>query len=313
MPRTENANLQVIPSPHSGAGFRLDFTAPETHPVSMKNLLRVLLAVLFLPSLHAASIQISGTLTWKITQPDCTFKLDGSIANYSQSGTTSGTLKMVLWATPAQFPSKGYAIAEHTMGQLAGGYQFKNFTKKVSVDMPKITGNYYFAISILEYTYSGWLNRAYVTSGRKQLDNGEFVTGIKWPVPLATVIAPPAKLLIDDVLVLTPRADAELDGITPGTRAKTTITIAKKGKAEVEFGSEDWDSSRTYTVGKSNLRELKVPVGKLYLDPEGRTGSSTITLFFQTPTSGTYRAIEENSDGGGTYWGLFKYKSPSSL
>lgn len=285
----------------------------ETHPVSMKTFLRAWMVILFLPLVQAASIQISGTLTWKIKQPDCTFKLDGTIANYSQSGTTSGTLKMVLWATPAQFPSKGYAIAEHTMGQLAGGYQFKSFTEKVSVDMPKITGNYYFAISILEYTYSGWLNRAYVTSGRKQLDNGEFVTGIKWPVPAAPVIAPPAKLFINDVISLTPRADAELDGITADTRAKTTITLTKKGGAKVVFGSDDWDSVRTYTVGKSMILEKRVPVGKLYLDPKGRTGSSTVTLFFQSPTSGTYRAIEENPDGGGTYWGTFKYKSPASL
>jgi len=279
----------------------------------MKTLLRAALAALFLPLLHAAPIQISGTLSWKVRQPDCTFKLDGHIINYGQSGSTSGTLKLILWVTPARFPSKGYPVAEYRMGQLDGGYQINSFTEKVPVYMPRITGNYYFSVSVLEYTYSGWLNRDYVAGDRKQLDNGEFVTGIKWPPPFAPVIAPPASLLVDDVLVLTPRADAELDGIVSGTRAKTEITIRKKDKAAIVYGSDDWNSVRNYFVGRTTFREQKVPVGKLYLDPTSRSGSSTITLFFQTPTSGTYRTVEENPDGGGTWWGTFKYKSPASL
>ena len=276
--------------------------------MAMTTLLRAIAAALCLTAVDAASIRISGTLTWKIQAPNCTFKLDGGIQNLSPTGTTSGTLKMILWATPAPFPSKGEAIAEYNLGVLGGGYQIDSFKHKVQVSMPKITGNYYFTIAILEYTTSGWLNRDYVTTGRKLLDNGRFVTGFKWRVPTLPVINPPQKLLVGQKLILNPKADEDFNQIVSGTIAKTNVTIQRKGKASVEVASYDWDDFYTYTLGKSNLNGQKVPLGKLYLDPVDFTGSSTLKLYFQSPTSGVYRNDEENPDGGGTTWGAFTLK-----
>jgi hypothetical protein len=290
------------------AGFPLDFAVTGKHRSPMKTLLCALISVLCLTGMDASTIRITGTLTWKVKKPDCTFKLDGAIQNLSSSGTTSGSLKMVLWATPAAFPSKGYAVAEHNMGQLAGGYQFDNFKEVVPEFIPKITGNYYFSIAILEYTTSGWLNRAYITTGRNRLDNGEFVTGSKWVPPTGEIIDPPAKLPNGQKLTLTVKSDGDLNQIKSGTRAKTNVLFKTKTKAIVTISGDEWDYLRTYNVGKSNLYNQKVPVGKLYLDPEESTGSSTVTLFFQTPTSGIYKNIEENPEGGGTTWGLFTVK-----
>jgi hypothetical protein len=69
-----------------------------------------------------------------------------------------------------------------------------------------------------------------------------------------------------------------------------------------------WDDFYTYTLGKSNLNGTKVPLGKLYLDPVDFSGSSTLKLYFQSPTSGVYSNREENPNGGGTTWGAFTLK-----
>lgn len=278
----------------------------------MKTLLCALMAVLCMARLDASSIRINGTLSWKVTKPDCIFKLDGSIVNLSPSGTASGSLKIVLWATPAQFPSRGYAIAEHNLGQLGGSQFITNFNERVPVSIPKISGNYHFSISVLEYTFSGWLNRDYVTTGQKLLENGEFVTGTKWPIPVKPVIAPPAKLRLNDRLVLTVRADEKMNMITSGTHAKTAVTIRKKTKARIFIAGDDWDYLFSYNVRNKLLADRKVPVGRLYLDPEDITGSSTLTLYFQSPTSGFYKNVEENPDGGGTTWGVFSYKTAAN-
>ncbi len=274
----------------------------------MKTLLRVLAAALCIASAGAANIVISGTLSWKIFQPDCTFKLDGAIANLSPSGTTSGTLKLILWATPAEFPSKGYALAEHTLGQVDGGYQFNSFTKTVPVYLQKITGNLNFTIAVLEYTTAGWLNRAYVTTGKKKLENGDFITGQPWIIPIKPVIDPPAKMVADNKLTLAVTANEDLNAITPGTRAKTRITLVGKNKATVSIAGEDSTSSRKYTVTTGTLYQKKVPVGRLYLDPLDTTGSSTVTLYFQSTKSGVFKNVEENPQGGGTTWGTFTFK-----
>ena len=272
----------------------------------MKTLLCVFAAILCMTRLDAANIVINGTLTWKVTKPYCTFKLDGAIQNLGPG--PSGTLKLILWATPAQFPSRGYALAEHNLGQLSVGYQFNDFSHKTLVNIPKIDGKYYFTVAVLEYTTAGWLNRDYVTTDRKSLDQGEFMTGTKWLVPVEPILPPPSKLAVGGQLKLTVRADENFDGIVQGTRAKTTVTMEKQGGATVLIAGMKSDWIRTYTVGKSSINNQKVPTGKLYLDPEDTTGSSTITLFFQSSTSGVYKNVTNNTHGGNTTWGTFTFK-----
>ena len=274
----------------------------------MKSLIRVLAAALCIASAGAANIAITGTLSWKITQPDCTFKLDGAIVNLSPAGTSSGTLRLILWATPAAFPSRGFALAEHIIGQVDGGYQINSFSATVPVYMQKITGNLNFTVAVLEYTTAGWLNRDYITTGKKKVENGDFITGFPWIIPNKTVIDPPTKMVTGNKVVLTVKANESYAAITPGTRAKTNITMIEKGKATVTIAGDDSTSARKYTVTKSTLYQKKVPVGKLYLDPLDTTGSSTVTLFFQSTKSGVYKNVEENPQGGGTTWGTFTFK-----
>lgn len=273
------------------------------HPVVMKMLACIITALLSVAQLQAATVRVFGTLSWKIQKPDCTYQLDGSIQNLS--GFTSGSLKLVLWASPAEFPSRGHVVSELNLGQLPGGYQINSFTKRVSVDVPELTGNFHFTIAVQEYTTSGWLNRDYVTTGRKLLDNGEFVTGKEWLIPAKPIIEPPARLRIGNKFTLSIKADADLDRISDGTRSKTAVTIQKNREALFVLAGDDDDYFYTYTTGKSTISNDKVPAAKLYLDPQDRSGSSTITLFFQTSKSGVYKNVETNPDGGETTWGTF--------
>lgn len=274
----------------------------------MKTLIRTLMAALFLTFPAGATIVLNGTLTWKVAKPNCTFKMDGGIQNLGPG--SSGALKLILWATPAKFPSKGYALASYNLGYLPAGYQFNDFSYKTPVNIPKIDGSYFFTVSVLELTTSGWLNRAYVTTGKETLDQGELMTGIKWLVPNKPVIPPPSDLPTGSQLKLTVRADRDFDGIIRGTWAQTTVAIKKNGQAEVLVAGDESDWLETYTVGKSPINNTKVPTGKLELDPEDTTGSSTITLFFQSPTAGVYRNVATNPRGGSTTWGTFTYKIP---
>lgn len=310
MPCTETATLQAIPFPIAAGPFvltfRLDFGLHGTDPVCMRTLLTAWMALIFAAQLNATNIFINGTLTCKITKPFCTFKMDGAIQNLGPG--PSGPLKLVLWATVAEFPSRGYTLAEYTFSGLPAGYQASNFSYKTFINIPRIDGKYYFTISVLELTSSGWLNRDYVTTGRENLNQGEIMTGYKWSVPLKPVIDPPSKLLVGKKLTLSVRANPDLDGIVKGTWADTNIIMEKNLAATVRITGEETDWLRTYTVGKSTLINHKVPTGKLYLDPEDTTGSATITLFFQSATSGVYKNVQTNPRGGGTTWGWFSYK-----
>jgi hypothetical protein len=275
----------------------------------MKTLIRALLAALCLTFPVGATIVLNGTLTWKVAKPNCTFKMDGGIQNLGPGA--SGALKLILWATPAKFPSRGYALASYNLGYLQAGTQFADFKFKTPVNIPKIDGNFFFTVAVLELTTSGWLNRAYVTTGTETLDQGELMTGVKWLVPLKPIIQPPSKLTTGSQLKLTVRADRDLDGIIRGTWAKTTVTMEKNGFAEVLVAGDESDWFRSYSVGKSFINNTKVPTGKLELDPEDTTGSSTITLFFQSPKAGVYRNVITNPRGGSTTWGTFTYKEAS--
>lgn len=272
----------------------------------MRTLLTTWMALVFAAQLNASNIFIDGTLTCKIAKPFCTFKMDGGIQNLGPG--PSGALKLVLWATVANFPSRGYTLAQYNLSGLQAGQQIGDFSQKTFIDIPRIDGQYYLTISVLELTTSGWLNRDYVTIGRETLDQGEIMTGYKWALPVKPVIPPPAKLLVGKKLTLSVRADPDLDGIVKGTWAKTTITMEADRAATVSITGEETDWLRTYTVGKSTLINKKVPTGKLYLDPEDTTGSATITLFFQSATSGVYKNVQTNPRGGATTWGWFSYK-----
>lgn len=273
----------------------------------MKTLFRALAALCCVASLQAATLKLDGTLSWKISKPDCTFSLDGSLQNLSPSGSSSGTLILVLWATPYAYPSQGYRLATCSLGQLGGGYQFTSHKWTGVAEVPKITGEYYFTVSVMEYYGNTWMNRAFYTTGRKLLDNGEFVTGAKWTAPVKPIIAPPSKLTVGDKIILKARADEDFDKITSGTRAKTQIVIRKRGKTVVTIGEDRSTWTRDYSNGFAKYNKVRSPVGKLVLDDTDSSDTSTITLFYQSPTSGIYRSVGQDILGGGTIWGTFTH------
>ena len=280
----------------------------------MKALLCALLVALVTPQMvDAAAIRISGMPSWKIKNPDCTFKLTGSLENLSTSGTVSGTLKMILWATAVPFPSKGYPIAEHTLGQLAGGYQINSFTAKAPAFVPKVSGEFYFTISIVEFTTAGWLTRAYVDTGKMLLENGEFVTGFKWVLPNKPVIAPPARLAAGDELALTLKATAKLSMIPMDSQVRFKAAIKTWKSAAVTASGSTSPAIFNYSVTNGSLNGKSVRVGRLFLDYAKAAGStrksnSTITLFFQGPSSGVYKHVAVSPEGANTSWGIFAYR-----
>lgn len=277
--------------------------AGHVDPEGMKTLVAALAVILLMTAANASDIRISGTPTWKVTKPDCTFTIDGAIQNMSPSNTTSGTLKLVLWATPLPFPSRGYPLAELNLGQLPGGYQIADVTRRTTVKIPEITGEYHFTIAVLEYTFSGWQTRAFTATGKKRLDAGNFTTGTKWVVPSKAPKPPPSRLKVGDKLAMTPRADSELDGITPGTDAKTTATINAAGKTSLVHGSRKSTASYTYSVAPGTLNGVKYSTGKLVIKPSGSSQSATVLLYFQSTISGVYKRTEN----GRVTWGLFRY------
>lgn len=269
----------------------------------MKLLLLALALVSALPRLEAAAISVSGTAAWKIKLQDCIFSVDGSIQNNSPGGTISGTIMLVLWATPAPFPAQGYRIADHTLGQLNGGYQFNSFTAKVPANVPNISGDFYFTISVLEYTTtSGWMTRDYVDTGVHHLEDGVFITGGKWRIPNTPVTAPPATVHKGDQFVLTLKATDQLNLIVDDSQVKWKAAIGRNDKATINFAGETSPAHYTYAVKNDTLRGNNVPVGRLILD-DG-TSDWTVTLYFQGPDSGIYK----NVVAGGTTWGVFTYK-----
>ncbi len=269
----------------------------------MKLLLLALALVSGAPRLEAAAISITGTAAWKMKLQDCIFSVDGTIQNNSPGGSISGTIMLVLWAAPAPFPAQGYRIADHTLGQLNGGYQFNSFTAKVPANVPNVSGDFYFTISVLEYTTtSGWMTRDYVDTGIHHLENGVFITGEKWRIPKKPVTAPPATVHKGDQFVLTLKATDELNLIVEDSQVKWKVALGRNDKATVTIAGDTSPTHYTYDVTTGTLRGNNVPVGRLILD-DG-SSDSTITLYFQGPDSGIYK----NVVAGSTAWGVFTYK-----
>ena len=62
--------------------------------ICMRHLVLLLMLLFSLARLNASVFALDGVLTWEITEPRCTFKLDGSLKNNTPG--SSGTIKLVL-------------------------------------------------------------------------------------------------------------------------------------------------------------------------------------------------------------------------
>ena len=257
---------------------------------------------------EASTFALNGDLSWKITEPRCTFTMVGGIQNTSPTG-TSGTIKLVLWATKNPYPSIGSIVAEYTLGQVSAGYQFSDFSVKTSSNVPTVTGDYYFTIAVLEYTTAGWQNRLLVDTGTRNLVSGNFTGQLKWKIPTATVTTPIPSLMVTNQLKLSLKASEYLNLFPTASRTTTTINIDFGTKAFVKTTDvKKTSASFKYVVKKDTLNGKKVNSGSLYLDYANSSTYATITLFFQGPNSGTYKSVETVASKPETTWGTFTFK-----
>lgn len=279
----------------------------------MRTLLIALSAVLFAATAPAANIQISGSPTWSINNSECTFKLVGSIQNLSADNMYSGRLRMFLWVTAFPYPSQGAVVAEHTLGTLFAGQQMGGFTATVPATLPKLTGDFYFTITIIEDTSNGVATRDFVPAGLRKLEAGEFVTGTMWTLPNRPVVAPPKKFVMKNRLISTLKATENLSLVPLDFQTRTNIKGSIGRNVNVTVGTKVIPAKRRYGVRRALYNDKRVKVGNLRLDFAAAAGSNvpwhtTYTLFFHTKKEGTYRSVEVLPNGGRTTWGTFTFR-----
>ncbi len=276
----------------------------------MKTLCLLLAAVLSLGTAKAATLKLTGAVNWEIFEPNATFSLIGSIQN---EGASSGTLKLVLWATKNPFPSQGYPVAEYNIGDIPTGYQLTDFKVRTPSKVPILTGNYHFTISILEYTGTSWATRLIVPgSGIKNLAVGDFTDQPKWKLPKAAVIAAPKKLKYGNVINLVPKATGDLFPLPIAYQAPVKVTVRVKDKVDI-LATDTERGAYKYEVKKGPFNKKRVSIGSVALDYKDEIGvwdatEGGLSLYFQSATSGTYKSTEVDKYGKYVTYGTFTFK-----
>lgn len=284
-----------------------------------------LMAMLFCVARSEATNQVSGPLylngdlTWNITEPQCGFKLKGTMQNISAVGT--GPIRLILWASkfpyPPTVPNTGNAIiaGEYPLGTLDPGFQFKNFTVKTPSEMPMVNGTYNFTIAVVENVGGVYFNRFLISGGAYEFVNGILKGQETWSIPAKPVVSPPATILADDVIQLQEKATGEFYKFPSGWRSQIKLTAQNGTKMTFNNGNGKATVSYTYAVVKTNLKGSgKVWAGKLvmtYGPTDNLTFKDTVYLYFTGPASGTYKSVVKGylfsgDIGKAVTWGTFK-------
>lgn len=277
----------------------------------MKSLLALCALLLWvIPAQADSIIRMVGTPTWKVTPPVCSFKVDGPIQNLSPAGTTSGTLKLVLFVSKTPYPASGTPVSEYVLGQLAGMSQFDRAAGKSVAKVPKITGDYYFSVLVTEYTFSGWRVRAYADTGKYKLKDGVLVTGTKWRIPNGAVLPPPGRLVAGDHIVFKEKATESLDMILPASQSRTMVEFLKYKNCRVTAAGRKVKVKYAYKTALVTNNGKVSNVGKLTVDFSSLTSSqypteSQYVLYFLTDLSGYYKRTDLAGTGRRVVWGLF--------
>lgn len=271
-----------------------------------------LIAVMFCVSrIDAAVLNLDGTLSWNVTEPQCEFKLKGSLQNLTSTGT--GTLKLVLWASSIPNSPSGAVVGSYTLGILGGGMQFNDFTVRTLSNVPSINGTFYFTIAIVEYTTAGWKNVMLIPTGTKALYNGNFMNQKKWSIPTAPILAPAASIVPGNIITLKEKATDLFNAFPRGWQEMTLLTAKTAGQMTFENTNRKATVNYSYSVENASLKGKTVSAGKLVMT-KGTSGNvsfkDTVTLFFQSPTSGTYKSVVtgylwSGTLGSSTTWGVF--------
>lgn len=278
----------------------------------MKTLLALCtLLVLALPALADSTIRIVGTPKWRITPPLCTFTVNGPIQNLSPAGTTSGTLRLVLYMSPNPFPSPGaVAVSQHTLGQLGGQFQIDRVKAKEPASVPDVTGNYFFTVAVIEYTAAGWRTRAFAEAGRRKLKNGVFVAGKQWKIPKDTVLPPPVKMRNKTLFKFKTKATEQLDRIASDSQTKTEVKIRRAKNCRYQSIVGKTKAKYKYKAGRGKVQGKRVDVGKLTVDFASTFGTfnqteSRFVLYYTAAGSGYYKRTDIAGADRQVTWGLF--------
>ena len=277
--------------------------------ICMKTLVLLAMLSLSLVRLNAAAFALEGDLTWEITEPRCTFKLDGTLTNNTPGD--SGTIKLVLWATQRPVPSPGVIVGETTLGTISGGDQFRDFKVRTVSKLPTISGPYYFTIALAEYTVDGWRNRLAVATGTRELVAGNFKGQKKWALPTATVTQPFALFQSGDFITLKLKASSLLNLFPLESQLRTTLDVQSASKLVAKNANGKRTPTYQYKMATATYLKKKVPAGKLTLEYPATSkqpkATVIITLFFQGRPAGTYSSEEKTAAGTEVTWGSFSF------
>ena len=95
------------------------------------------------------------------------------VTNFATGG-TSGTLRMELWALPAPYSGSGnfvgYKLAQYSLGQLSGGFQFSNVNSGNVAFLYPPNGTWNLVMFLTEYT-AGALNDGYTARDYRNFTN----------------------------------------------------------------------------------------------------------------------------------------------
>lgn len=267
----------------------------------MKTLFLALAMILSLVRLDAATLKLDGDLTYNVTEPRLSFQLKGKLQNL---GASSGTLKLVLYASPKPFPSAGYLVGEYTLGALGSGYQFTSFTVKTPAKLPATTGNYYFTVTVAEYTSVGWRNIFAEEQGTKRIVSGDIFGQKKYTLSTKTVLPPIGKLVSGTRFKLVSKGTGDLNAFPTGFQDKITLDIKAGKKLESTLRSVVSKGSYTFKVKTGKYNKKKVDFASLSAD----YGSYKVdySFYFHSDNAGTYKSVETRSSGKETTWGAFK-------
>lgn len=104
--------------------------------------------------LHGQDIRIEGTVGYRQTGFDLTLTAD-RVVNYRSFGSTSGTLRLTLWASNNPYfggTIVGWRLGNVTLGQLNGGFQFSNINRTTDLlAIPPIGGEYFLTMTLEEW------------------------------------------------------------------------------------------------------------------------------------------------------------------
>ncbi|MEO5913150.1 MAG: hypothetical protein ABIS50_02885 [Luteolibacter sp.] len=280
----------------------------------MKILRLLLLAACVTSMAPGASLELDGDLSWGITEPQCTFTLQGDLRNITPTG-ESNTLKLVLWATPEAYPSPGRAVAEYFVGRLKAGAAFSDFKIRTRAIIPDLTGDFHFTLTVREETTendSGWADRLILPGPVMNLTHGDFTDQRKWQPRERKVSAPPKDLVDGQEFVFTPKATLLLNLLPVEGRIPTRVRVGVRNRVRVTF--DGLTDPATYTYGKKpgSLNDEVAPSARFKLDQkisgsDSDTTGSDYILYFQGKASGTYKSTQQDTYGKIVTWGTFTF------